>query len=65
MRALDIEGNGKVSRAELLAQYDPVVVYLPTMTCVGLNLKKNWAGGDTTICLDREGKQVLHYVNGD
>jgi hypothetical protein len=55
----------RISRAELLAKYDPVVVYLPTMTCEGLNLKENWARGDTTVCFDRNGRQVLHYLNGE
>ena len=64
-RALDIEANGRVSREYILRTVDPVVVYLPNMTCVGLNLRKGVAGGDTTICFDGDGKKVLHYVNGD
>jgi hypothetical protein len=63
--ALDIYSKGKVSRAELLKTYDPVVVYLPKMTCVGLNLRPGIAGGDTTMCFDRSNKFLGYYVNGD
>ncbi|MDQ3246560.1 MAG: hypothetical protein M3Q52_06670 [Pseudomonadota bacterium] len=63
-KALDIYREGKVSRAELLKTYDPVVVYLPKMTCVGLNLKDDSFGGDQTMCFDRSGKQVVSYLNG-
>ena len=64
-RALDIYSKGKVTRAELLKTYDPVVVYLPKMTCVGLNLKPGIAGGDTTMCFDRSERFLGYYVNGD
>ena len=64
-RALDIYSKGKVTRAELLKTVDPVVVYLPKMTCVGLNLKPGTMGGDTTMCFDRAGKFLGYYVNGD
>lgn len=64
-RALDIYSKGKVSREHLLRDVDPVVVYLPNMTCVGLNLKPGHAGGDETMCFDRDGRQVLYYRNGD
>ena len=33
-------GEGKKSREDVLDEVDPAVVYLPTMVCVGLNLKK-------------------------
>ena len=64
-KALEIYGKGKVDRTQLLNRYNPVVVYLPDMTCVGINLKAGIAGGDTTICFDRTGKQVVYYINGD
>src|SRR4051794_2944474 len=64
-RALDIYGHGKVSRAALRRSYDINVVYLPTMTCVGFNLRQTTAGGDDTMCFDKSGKLVLTYTNGD
>ena len=57
--------NNKASKEEVLDQVEPVVVYLPNMTCVGMNFRAGWAGGDTTICYDKNGRKVLHYVNGD
>jgi hypothetical protein len=64
-KALDIYGKGKVSRSDLLRSYDVNVVYLPNMTCVGLNLRPGTAGGDDTMCFDKSEKLVLTYVNGD
>ncbi len=64
-KALDIYSKGKVSREEILKSVNPVVVYLPDMNCVGLNLKEGVLGGDTTICFDKRGNQVLFYVSGD
>ena len=65
-KALDIYGHGKVSREDLRRSFDINVVYLPQMTCVGLNLKPGTAGGDDTICLDKAGQHVvLQYTNGD
>jgi hypothetical protein len=58
-------GGWKIDRAKAETQVMPVVVYLPNMTCVGLNLKRNGAGGDTTVCFDRHGNKVLYYVSGD
>jgi len=57
--------NGRMSRAEFEHEVTPVIVYLRDKTCVGLNLKPGWAGGDTTICFDEQGREVDHYVNGD
>ncbi|MBX9731773.1 MAG: hypothetical protein K2X59_10625 [Sphingomonas sp.] len=66
-RALAIySGNGRISRDQVLREVSPVVVELPTMICVGLNLRPGNVGGDTTICYSRKnGDQVLHYVNGE
>jgi hypothetical protein len=64
-KAIRAYSNGKASKEEVLKEVTPVVVYLPKMTCVGMNLNPGWAGGDTTICYDDDGKQVLFYVNGD
>ena len=64
-RALDLYAKGKISRAELLKRYDPVVVHLPKMTCVGLNLRPGILGGDTTMCFDRSNKFLGYYVSGD
>jgi hypothetical protein len=64
-RALDVEANGKVSRDYILKSVDPVVLYLPDMTCVGLNLRRGVLGGNTTICFDNTGKKVIHHVSGD
>ena len=63
-KALDLYGKGKLSRGEILETVTPVVVYLPTMACVGLNLNEGVLGGDTTVCFDETGKQVVYYVNG-
>ncbi len=40
-KAVDIYREGKVSRGDVLRDHEPVVVYLPDMTCVGLNLKEH------------------------
>ncbi len=59
-------GNGKVPPEQVSRQVTPVVVHLPTMVCVGLNLKRGMAGGDTTLCYSKAtGEQVLGYVNGE
>jgi len=64
-RAIDIySGHGKIPREQVLRMVEPVVVYLPTMVCVGMNLRRNWAGGDRTICFDSKGKTVVNYLNG-
>ena len=57
--------NGRASRVEFNREFSPVVVYLPEMTCVGLNLKPSLVGGDETICFDERGRIVRYYVNGD
>lgn len=62
--ALDVYGNGKISRNELLASNIISVVYLPKMTCVGFNLKPGTAGGDDTLCFDKDGRMVLSYRDG-
>jgi len=65
-KALDFYSHGKVSRESLRKTHDINVVYLPEMTCVGLNLKARSAGGDDTVCLDKSGQRVvLQYTNGD
>jgi hypothetical protein len=64
-KAVQWYGDGKMSDDDVLRQVKPAVVYLPTMTCVGLNLRGMVLGGDTTVCFDKSGKQVLSYVNGD
>lgn len=58
-------GKGRISRSEIEKDVRPVVVYLPDMICVGLNLRPGHAGGDTTICFDKNGNEVLHHVSGD
>jgi hypothetical protein len=63
-KALDLYGKGRLSRAEILKNVTPVVVYLPDMTCVGLNLNEGVLGADTTLCFDEAGKQVVYYVSG-
>jgi hypothetical protein len=63
-KAVDIYREGKVSRGDVLRDHEPVVVYLPDMTCVGLNLKEHMVGGDTTMCFDKSGKQVVYHVEG-
>lgn len=64
-RALDIYSKGKMNREQLRRSFNIAVVYLPKMTCVGLNAKAGTAGGDETICLDGNGNQVLYHVSGD
>ena len=64
-RVLDSYGKGKVSREQLRRSFDISIVYFPTMTCVGLNLKAGTAGGDETICFDRQGQEIFRYRNGD
>ncbi len=63
-KAIKSYTKGKVTESEFLRNVGPSVVYLPNMTCVGLNLKENTFGGDTTICYDKNGRQVLYYVSG-
>ncbi len=59
-------GNGEIGREQVSRRVSPVVVHLPTMVCVGLNLKRGMAGGDTTICYSKQtNEEVLHYVNGE
>lgn len=62
--ALDVYGDGKMSRQELLSSNYISVVYLPKMTCVGFNLRPGTAGGDDTLCFDENGRKVLSYRNG-
>lgn len=64
-KALAIYSKGKVTKEYLLQSVNPAVVYLPNMTCVGLNLRPGVLGGDTTMCFDKNGRQVVYYVNGD
>jgi hypothetical protein len=65
-KALDIYGNGKLSRESIRKSSDLNVVYLPTMTFVGFNVLPGAAGGDDTICLDKSGQRVvLKYRDGD
>lgn len=66
-RALRLySGNGRMPPAQVAREVTPVVVHLPTTTCVGLNLKQGMAGGDTTVCFAKnDGRLVLHYVNGE
>jgi hypothetical protein len=64
-KALDIYGKGKISRAHLRAEYDINIVYLPKMTCVGLNLRPGTVGGDTTMCFDKSGRFLGYYIDGD
>ena len=65
-RAIELySGNGKISRAEVFRRVDPVVVYLPDMTCVGMNLRRGVVGGDSTVCFDKSGRRVLTYRIGD
>jgi hypothetical protein len=59
-------GNGRIPQERVDEQVSAVVVHLPTMVCVGLNLKRGMAGGDTTNCYDKvSGKEVVIYVNGE
>lgn len=59
-------GRGRIPPQQVKREVTPVVVHLPTMVCVGLNLKRGVAGGDTTLCYSTStGRQVLAYVNGD
>lgn len=65
-RAVDsFTGHGRISREQVFQRYDPVVVVLPTRTCVGMHLRKGIAGGDTTLCYDQTGREVLRYGQGD
>ena len=65
-RALDLYGHGKVSRADLLRSYNPVIVYLPEMTCVAMKPRKAFAGGEDTMCFDKDETRFLfYYRNGD
>lgn len=65
-RAIAIySGHGKISSEQVLRMVDPVVVYLPNMTCVGMNLRRNWAGGDRTICFGGDGHLLIDYRNGE
>ena len=63
--ALDVYGKGKISRKDILQSNDIAVVYLPDMTCIGFNVRAGTAGGDETMCFDRNGRKVLGYRNGD
>lgn len=56
--------HGKISQEQVFKMVKPVVVYLPHMICVGMNLRKGWAGGDVTVCFDEHGREVVRYRNG-
>lgn len=59
-------GHGRIGAPQVKRQMTAVVVHLPTMICVGLNLKRGMAGGDTTVCYSAvTGQQILTYVDGD
>lgn len=59
-------GSGRKSRTQVDLEVYPVVVHLPSMTCVELNLRPNISGGDTTMCFSRETSRVVgFYQNGD
>jgi hypothetical protein len=63
-KALDLYGNGVMSREEVRTSVDVNVVHLRDMTCVGFNLLPGTAGGSDTMCLDHSGKRVLSYRTG-
>jgi hypothetical protein len=65
-KALDLYGQGKVSRSDLLRKYQPVVVDLPNMTCVAMKFRTPAAGGEDTMCFDKEERRLLFfYTSGD
>ena len=66
-RAIDVHAKGNPkTRAYVLDRYEPSVVYLPDMVCVGLKLKRGIAGGDSTYCFDKQAqKLVVAYHSGD
>jgi hypothetical protein len=51
--------------AEVLRMFDPAVVYLPKMVCVGMNPRRGVLGGSGTICFDKDGRDILHFRSGD
>lgn len=64
-RAIKDYAKGKVSRDFVLESHDPSVVHLEDRDCVGLNLRKDYAGGDTTLCYNRSGKLIGVNTVGD
>lgn len=62
-KALDEYGQGKISRADLLKAYQPMVVYLPDKTCVGMRRRNVSLGGEDTMCFDKAGERLLFYYN--
>ncbi len=62
-KALDEYGHGKISRADLLKVYQPVVIYLPDRTCVGMKPRSEALGGEDTMCFDKAGTRLLFYYN--
>ncbi len=62
-RALDIQSEREGTPTNLLRTSDPVVLYLPRMTCVGLNLTPKRPGRETTMCFDGAGKFLGTYVH--
>lgn len=58
-------GKKKESLAEVERKVTPVVVHLPGIVCVGLNLKRGIAGGDTTVCFaPNKEEPTVYYING-
>ena len=65
-RAVSVySAHGNRSTEEIMKMFDPAVVYLPHMVCVGMNPRRGVLGGSTTICFDEGGREVLRYRNGD
>ena len=49
-----------------MPSYNPVIVYLPEMTCVAMKPRKAFAGGEDTMCFDKDETGFLfYYRNGD
>ena len=62
-KALDAYGHGKISHADLLKSLQPMIVYLPDKTCVGLRPRDVRLGGEDTLCFDKAGERLLFYYN--
>ncbi len=59
-------GPGKDARREALKTTNPVVIYLPETVCVGLKLKPNSLGGESTVCFSRaDGSIVTSHNEGE
>jgi hypothetical protein len=60
-KAVAMYTHGTITPDEFRKAHVVAVVYLPSMTCVGINLKPGAGGTDQTTCFDKVKRLVLTY----